>query len=747
MIPQNDINLRWIFNVILRRYWIIIGCAILGGIIAFIVSFCMPLTYKASVKLMVIPTQNAQTNEYDTLAAAEKSALAYSEMMKNVNVLKTAIDKLGLSVTPESLIKKITAEPIKETHIILLTVVDSYPEEAADIVNALANAFIQFNQKIQTQKYASLLADNQYTLDDPKELIQQVQNQINTLATKESREQTELNDLKDNQIANKADYKLLQKNQQDLQHKLQQLAVHITIAELAQPSQGELPFSTNIVTTTLIINPNPVIEGNDYSSMLAGERLASTYVQVIASRPIVEAALLKMGSQQKYEDLVENISVITIPETLLIKLMVRNPDTSQAAILANSIAEEFINQNKSKLQKNFVDQQADIEDQMKVKSAAIDQTEADISSLTLSIIQSDTEISRLKNLVEISQAADSILILEPARPPNKPIQNRIMTIILAGLVGAMIGFALVFFLQYFDDKIYTPEDVSVVFGSSSVGLIGRRQKNDPELLVFAKPQTILAEQFRILAARIRRNLDSKSPHNILLVTSSTPSDGKTFVSANLAIAMANTGLQVILVDADLRQPHIHQLFKVEESKGMAEILQKDISDIDLHSAEIEGLKFLNGESIFEVEDSKDMAEVLQKYISYIYLHSTEIEGLNLLSGGTIIEYPDRVLNSPKLEKLFASLKQIADLIIVDCPPVLSHADTQTLAAQSDGIIIVIRSGKTWFKAIQEVKDILEQIGSHLVGIVLNDTPNNSAHQDYYNDYVRQQKIRSIIRRT
>jgi succinoglycan biosynthesis transport protein ExoP len=727
MNPQNDIELRWILSVISRRFWIILLFMLLGGIIAFIVLSYIPLTYKADAKIMVEPAQNTQTNEYDTLAAAERLAFTYSQMMKNSEVLQATIDNLGLAATPELLLKKISAEPIKDTHLILLSVVDSSPDQAATLDNALASAFIQYNRTLQEQKYTGLIKENQDKINQLKLSILQIQDNIDALNSSATEDQTKLSDLKQSQDDNKSDYRLMQKNLEDIQLNLQQLDNHVIITDLAQPPWNDIPYTFNTVTTTLQINPNPIISGNDYSSLLAGERLASTYVQVILSRPIIEASIAKMGTNDIYEDLIKNVHVKTIPGTLLMRVMVRGRDSTHSSALANTIAQEFIDQNKSNYQANYTSQQTDIENQMKMKSAVIGQIESEINSLSLRIKQSGSEVSRLEKLVneyqnerqnleqnaerinlEINQSADSLTIVEPAIPPNKPVQNRMMLIFLAVLVGALEGIAVVFIVQYFDDKIRTAEDVKMVLGSVSVGEINRTHKKDPELLVSAQPQTFFSEQFRVFATTIRRNLDSRSPHNILLVTSSTPSEGKTFVSANLAIALADANMQIILVDADLRRPRIHELFKVEESLGIAEILQDK---------------------------------------SKIMLKTTDIKGLKLLSGGLVIDNPDRVLNSPKLFELFSNLKKDADAIIVDCPPILSLSDTQILAGQSDGIIVVVRAGQTVRKVAREAKIILQQMGSPLIGIVLNDVTHQNSHQSYYYDYYRHKERGSIFQRT
>lgn len=715
MTTQNDMELRWIFRVILRRFWIILACAALVGLIALIGSFLTPLTYKASAKILVEPAKNTRSNEFDTLAAAERLAFTYSQMMKNTNVIQGAIDRLGLDVTPESLKKKIGAEPIKDTHLILLTVVEETPEKAAALANALADSFIEYNQELQMQKFVGSLEDNQKKIDELKTSIQQSHAQIDAMTAKKLEDETRLDELKESQIENKSDFRLLQRNQQEIQLKLQQIEEHVTISEFAQPAQGQENFLTNVVTTTLLINQNPVIEGNDYSAILAGERLASTYSQVITSRPVVEAALQKAGSGQTYDDLIKNIQASPVAGTLLIKLTVSGSDKEDIAVLANAIAEEFIYQNKMKYRKSLEDQLTEFEDQMEAISKLIDQTDLEISALSSSLVQIDTEISRVSGLLEVYQndlrsleqneeqislekiqAADSVMLMESATPPKGPIQNRGLIVILAVLVGSMVGVAAAFVLQYLDNRIYSTEDVRTVLGFNVLGVIGRRKNNDPELIVEMDQHAPLPEQFSVLAMMVRNALASKAQQKILLVTSPTPSEGKSFVSANLAVAMAKAGLRVILIDADLRQPRIHQIFKIRKSRGMAELLKKDVWQIELDK--------------------------------------TKVEGLQVLAGGIDHNNPVQVFNSPKMRDFFYTLKQKSDLIIIDCPPILSFADTQILAGQSNGVLLVLRSGKSLNQAAQNAKEILDQTGSPLIGVILNDMHDRVGNSYYYYGY-------------
>ena len=300
---------------------------------------------------------------------------------------------------------------------------------------------------------------------------------------------------------------------------------------------------------------------------------------------------------------------------------------------------------------------------------------------------------------------NSVVLVEPAAAPKQPTQNRILYILLAGMIGAMLGVVVAFGLQTLNNKINSPEDVNEILGSTMVESIGRLAKSDPDLYVLANPNTLIAEQFQVLSTRIRNALASNPNDNILLISSPTASEGKSFIAANLAITLATAGLRVVLIEADLRKPRVHELFGIEKSKGMEILLSKK----------------------FEGKD----------------LSSTEVDGLKLLAGGEENNNPTQVLNSPHLTDFLNKLKQNTDLILMDCPPILFFADTQILSAHANGILLVVRHGKTINQAVKEANEILSQTGIRLIGVVLNDIPGQIEHY-YYSRYYQTRNSKENI---
>jgi len=178
------------------------------------------------------------------------------------------------------------------------------------------------------------------------------------------------------------------------------------------------------------------------------------------------------------------------------------------------------------------------------------------------------------------------------------------------------------------------------------------------------------------------------------VTSPAPEDGKSAVTANLAIAMAGAGLRVLVVDADLRSPRQATLFGVNRDQGLTDALWQGDTDC--------------------------------------YSRSIEVEGVRVLASGKLPLDPVGVISSPRMKKLLDNLAQQADLVIVDSPPVLAVADTTILAAGADGVLLVVRAGRTGRQPARRAVEALRQARTPVLGVVLNGAADQS--ERYYRYY-------------
>lgn len=217
-----------------------------------------------------------------------------------------------------------------------------------------------------------------------------------------------------------------------------------------------------------------------------------------------------------------------------------------------------------------------------------------------------------------------------------------------------------------------------------------------ELIVFSKPKSNISEDIRTIRTNLKftANDDAK----VLLVTSSVPGEGKSFISANLAAAFAQTGEKVLLVDADLRLGRVHKIFNQSAAKGFSNML-------------ISGT-------------SEDLPE---------YIKKTTIPNLYIVSRGTVPPNPSELLNSSSCKKLVNIFKENFDRVIFDGVPVNGLPDSLVLANLVDRVIIVTTIGYTSIDELNQTKKALEQIDANIAGVVVNKTPTTKRgkYSNYY----------------
>lgn len=217
-----------------------------------------------------------------------------------------------------------------------------------------------------------------------------------------------------------------------------------------------------------------------------------------------------------------------------------------------------------------------------------------------------------------------------------------------------------------------------------------------ELIVFSKPKSNISEDIRTIRTNLKftANDDAK----VLLVTSSIPGEGKSFISSNLAAAFAQTGEKVLLVDADLRLGRVHKIFNQSATKGFSNML-------------ISGT-------------SEDLPE---------YIKKTTIPNLYIVSRGTVPPNPSELLNSSSCKKLINIFRENFDRVIFDGVPVNGLPDSLVLANLVDRVIIVTTIGYTSIDELNQTKKALEQIDANIAGVVVNKAPTTKRgkYSNYY----------------
>ena len=298
--------------------------------------------------------------------------------------------------------------------------------------------------------------------------------------------------------------------------------------------------------------------------------------------------------------------------------------------------------------------------------------------------------------------ASNIRVVDPASVPQSPVSPNPRKNLLLALIGGMIlavGFAS--FAEYMDKGISSPDQIKSELGLACIGLVpviaGRKQAADPLLDKGVPPD--FQEAFRSLRTSVLFASHNETVRTIL-VTSTGPGEGKTLVASNLAMSLAQTGQRVLLVDADMRRPRVHKIFKRSQEPGLSEFTAGRLSE------------------------SKAIIR-------------TAAPGLWLLPAGAIPPNPSELLSSERCRRLIKELSEAFDWVIIDSPPVMAVTDASLLAHMVAGVLFVVAAGQATAPAAANALDQLDAAQARFLGAVLNKV-NFKRNAFYYADYYRRE---------
>ena len=387
------------------------------------------------------------------------------------------------------------------------------------------------------------------------------------------------------------------------------------------------------------------------SNFSQSQELAATYRRLVTAKPFLDSVELNGASVSADTD--------SSPPALVIKAKHSNPVV--AATAAQTVSDRFI-------------------------GYAIEQRLGEIARL-----QSAAAAQGFINVQELVAAqftaVDTLSPLEPVETPGNPVVPRTRrNVLMGGILGMVLAAGLALLLDSLRDTVRFPDQLERRFGVTGLGTIFKwspQEVEERELVLWSSPKSTYAEAFR----QIRANLEfatANPSEKVFLVSSPGPGEGKTTIVANLAIAVAQTGKRVVMVDGDLRRPSLHKLTNTDQrDPGLSNILAD-------HSASIES--------------------AIQK---------TEMEGVDLIPSGPTPPNPAELLGSPRMAALLDHLRREYDMAFVDSPPVLLVADGSILASQVGGAVIVVDGLSTRSSSLQACLDTLRNTQVSLVGVIIN----------------------------
>ena len=342
-----------------------------------------------------------------------------------------------------------------------------------------------------------------------------------------------------------------------------------------------------------------------------------------------------------------------------------------------------------------------------------DALEMNQKAITYGILEKEVDSNQwvydalLQKVKELSIAerleTNNIRIVDRAIIPNYPIApRRKRNVMLAMIVGFVLGTSLAFFLEYLDNSFKVPEDVTQFLDIPFLGFIPKMSikhlvpaeyKYLAETIVKAAPKSIVAETYRSLRTTVTFSAPSESSSSpqsglALLVTSSEASEGKSCTVANLGIAMAQSGKKTLVIDCDFRKPVMHQIFNVNNTNGFADLLAE-----------------INRNGI----DHKKQGRIKR----------TEILNLDLIPCGKIPPNPSELLSSEFTGIAVDFLRRKYDMILLDSPPVNMVTDSVILSRIANGVVLIVRAGMTKREFVKRSTEQLHQADANILGGVLN----------------------------
>lgn len=417
----------------------------------------------------------------------------------------------------------------------------------------------------------------------------------------------------------------------------------------------EYKSSTTIVLTAISENAeNRDTNSITQTDITINQNLVDTYSEIIKSNKVLREVIQNLSLEVNENDLAKMINVEAINNTEILNITVSNEDANLAKDIANEVAKIFSN-----------------------------------------------NVKELYNM-------DNVNIIDEAEKPEEPYNiNHIKDVSIFLIIGILISIGIIFLIYVLDTTIKQEEDIEETVKLPVLGVIPLEPKEDnskEETKTYKDGKMPIDEAFRTLRTNLTFAQKNKNMKNIL-ITSSYMSEGKSYVSSNLAIALSRTNKKVLLIDSDMRKGRIYSIFGLNNSNGLSNCLSE--------------LTNINENNITK------------------YIKVTEVPNVHVITSGDSTKNPLELLSSNKIIELITLLDKIYDIIIIDGTPSILVSDSVALSKFVDTVLLIAAYRNTKIESLQKVKKSLENVGAKITGVILNKYPiSESAYgKGYYTESV------------
>lgn len=665
---RSPVSLEETMNILRRRKGVFLQAFVAVVAVGILVTASTKPVYRTWARLLV-PAGSRSVSLVDSanpiaamVAAAQPDSLATQlQILQSRPFLTDAREEAGVQDRPDVVPATVRIEALEESSVIQITVEGGDRQGIADYANAIVDLHLERTDLLATTGLKDTLTFVRKEKDKARrDLVAAEQRLV------QFRKEHRIVQLAAEQEAQAKEYVALESQVRELESQI--LTTRTQIQEL-RARLARAPI--DVVHETTKENPRAARLQERLDELSVQREALLTDFKPTSSRvKALDDQLAALRAQREKE-----------PDQLTVRTHAPNPERPplqaelvrlEAQLRGHEVA---FNAARARLQtrKALVDNLGPWEVEQTRLIRERDQAQA-----------ADTQLAeRLRNLeIQVNARVRTARILERAFVPGTPVLPRKADNLVIAVAAALcFGIGMAFLAEYLDDRVNTPADFERFSYLPPLATVPKIGSGEASMLSAMPVYSHVAEAYRALRSSIMfAALDQ--PVRRLLVTSANKSEGKTLTSVNLATAMALDGKRVILVDADLRRPHVHATLQLPGAPGLSEVLV--------------GVK-----TVEEV------------------LHPTDTENFRAICGGAIPPNPAELLGSPAFDRLMADLEAHADVIIFDSPPCVPVTDPLLLAARMDGVVLVVQVGQTRRAAIRHVEEQLRRARARVLGVVFN----------------------------
>ncbi|NLD98414.1 MAG: polysaccharide biosynthesis tyrosine autokinase, partial [Fibrobacter sp.] len=667
-------------GIIIRRRNVVILITILMTLFSVYRFFTADKYYVTNARLLFRPDkQNImdEGNSYQSGILRDKLFTTHLELLRSNTVLKLVSENLESKISVAEIAKNITIKQGltqgNKNDIIELSFRHANPVMARDALNELCRSYIEYRRDVNAQEL--------------NRLIFKFETQINKLQAELDSKESDLRLFKEDnrmlQLSNEANITVTSLINMEL-------ALQQTQIALIENKERITALSTQINTQEQDIVQSITYQ-DPFKNRLSSLELELNTLSAEYSPEHYKVKMVKQQIEQIKSSIVDSMSREAASRTFI-----KNP-------IREALIHEYINITieKAALETKRTAQEQIIEklnkDLARLPSLeqkyAYLQRETESQLQTLRLLKTKFEETKIKR---DSQESD-LKFLEMAETPQIAISSQKPTSVIIGiLIGVILGITLAFILEYLDQSLKEPSDVEKQLELPLIGVVPHIEEDRARIEQLTDITKTILEPFRALRTNLK-HVASANEIKTFIICSAVKGEGKTTLSANLAITFSLDGKKVILIDADLHRSKMHSLFSVAKETGLSDYL--------LGTATV-----------------KDV------------LKPTQYPNLKIVTSGERPLNPAELLGTIRFDQFVNEVRDEADFIFFDSPALLPVSDTLNMAPKMDGCIMVVRALWTPLEAAKQAKHQIKRIGSKIYGCILNGVSHSKGYYPYYYGY-------------